>query len=232
MCNLRSMAGASICHMEEIMKKILIRYTLISVVSVLSLFGVGCDQGGQNTNVASNQNTNANMTKGAPETEAAGDTCEGSLDEKLEKLQKKLEKRFKDDKDIGDQLDKGHFKFKIDKGSGIYANRIVLYVEGRIIGNDHFPDLLKIVKTYMKKGCLERVRFVPMGTIPASGTLTPPPDGGGFDWIACESPMIPCANGSCEMPGNCPSITPDSNANVPANSNSGGNSSPTATRSP
>jgi hypothetical protein len=214
------------------MKRILMRYTLISVVLIASLLGFGCDQGTQNTNVPQNTNSiaNANTAKAVPETEALGDTCEGSLDEKLDKLQKKLDKRFKDDKDIGAQLGQGHFKFKVDKGSGIYATRLVLYVEGVIIGNDHFPDLLKIVKDYMKKGCLEKVRFVPEGTIPASGTLTPPPDGDGFDWIACESPMVPCTDGRCDMPASCGTIT--ANTNTKGNENTIGNSNPITSRSP
>lgn len=134
------------------MDKAFLKYTLISAVFIAVLFSVSCDQGAQNTNVAPNQNANANAAKTAPTTEALGDTCEGSLEDKLRKLQEKLDKRFKDDKDIGDQLGRGWFKFKVDKGSGIYATRIVLYVEGQIIGNDHFPDLLKIAKDYYEEG--------------------------------------------------------------------------------
>ena len=214
------------------MKKIFLKYTLIFTVLTAVLLIIACDQGTRNTNVAQSQNTNTNVAKAAPITEALGDTCEGTLEEKLKKLQEKLEKRFKDDKDIGDQLGKGWFKFKVDKVTGIYASRIVLYVEGKIIGNDHFPDLLKIVKDYMKKGCLEKVTFLPAGSIPAAGTFNPPPDGVGFEWIACEDPMVPCPGGYCDLPSNCGSMAANTNATAPANSNSGSNSAPVSTRSP
>lgn len=81
----------------------------------------------------------------------------------------------------------------------------------------------------MKKGCLEKVTFLPAGSIPTASSFTPPPDGG-FDWIACESPMVPCPNGYCELPSNCGSSAANTNVNAPGNSNTGTNSSPT--RSP
>jgi len=186
------------------------------LISAVGLWFIGC-AAPPNTNVSQNANT-AKTT--STDVETAGDTCQGSLEEKLKKLQEKLDKRFKDDKDIAQQLGWGGFKFRITKGSGPNSGRIFLYLEGTIVGNDHLPDLLKIIETYMKRGCLERAIFLPPGAIEKVESLTTDPPG--FIWEACEAPMIPCPGGICAEV--CPVPEPAGNTNTNTRSNTNTNS--------
>ncbi len=107
----------------------------------------------------------------------------------------------------------GTFTLEVQKApNGKYY---VGYIRGRISGDDNLKDLSDILNNFQsKKDCLRMIFFQPTQPAPAAD------DGPGFEWSACEYPMVVCPNGEC-----CPALDPDANSNTnTGNTNTNSNS--------
>ena len=73
------------------------------------------------------------------------------------------------------------------------AKYFVAYIRGKVSGDDNLKELSDILNDFQsKEECLRIVYFLPEGAVTT--------DGGGFEWIACQYPMVVCPDGTCCMP--------------------------------
>ena len=112
----------------------------------------------------------------------------------------------------------GTFTIEVQRANN--AKYFVAYIKGKVSGDDNLKDLSDILNDFQsKQECLRVIYLLPEGA-----SLT----AGGFEWIACEHPMVVCPNGECCLPVDAntsplPTQTPNTNTNANANANTGGN---------
>jgi hypothetical protein len=106
----------------------------------------------------------------------------------------------------------GTFTLEVQKATN--GKYYVGYIKGKVSGDDNLKDLGDILNDFQdKQDCLRVVFF----HAPQSSTAG---DGPGFEWSACEYPMVVCPNGEC-----CAAVDPGGNVNTnTGNTNTNANS--------
>lgn len=96
----------------------------------------------------------------------------------------------------------GTFTLEVQKAAN--GKYYVGYVKGKVSGDDNLKELSNILNDFQgKQDCLRVIFFQPTQTSAAA-------DGGpGFEWSACEYPMVVCPGGECCMP-----VDPNANSNA------------------
>jgi hypothetical protein len=179
------------------MKKQLTVVSILGLCFVLAVLILSCSPTPQNTNQANSaNNTNGNTVV------ITSPCSKGSIEADMDKIVKNvgIENQHNGN---GNPNNYKYFQFRvIEEGS-----QKVLIIQGGISdgknndpnGNSEFMEkLIKDVDQMVKKNCVFKAVFVKYGTIEAldSGQLQPA-DIKGFDWSACEWPMVACAGGVC-----------------------------------
>jgi len=112
------------------------------------------------------------------------------------------------------------------------TDTVYLYLGGRLGDvraganpKNNFQPLLAFIKNSHKRGCVNKVVFVPVASIPTAN-LAPQPPIDGFEWLGCDDPYKPCPGGWCAMQclaagsGDPANVTnSNTNSNMKSNSN-------------
>lgn len=108
--------------------------------------------------------------------------------------------------------------FTVDVQKATTGSYFVAYIRGKVSGDDNLKELSDILNDFQnKEECLRVIYFLPDQT-----TTTGPGDG--FEWSACEYPMVVCPNGECCIPADTnTNMNTNVNTNRNANGNRGGN---------
>jgi len=173
------------------------------------------NNGNQNQSLAPNQNQ-ASVNKASLAMQPCDDYGSGhgahanAIKKEIEdKMGPSLKKLLKDQNNPN-----GTFTVEVKKADN--GRYYIGYIRGKISGDDNLKDLSDILNDFQSKQDCLRVVFLLPG--PVSASLT---DGGGFEWTACEYPMVVCPNGECCMAvdtnTNSNANTPSSNTNANAN---------------
>ena len=199
----------------------------LTILLAVFLLIVSCTTGPQN--VSQNKNQNQDQVKtNAQETVLADDACNlGDINLKItkikdrivEKMNTKLKKQHDGDPSMGLPP---RFKFDVRKSPN--GDYLEAYFEDGVSGSDGLKDLADILNDFKKDHCLLKVYFVPKGSIPPTGSAQL---SDGFEWTACEWPMVACPEGVCAQPP-CVALSPsprpaNANTNPAANANSNSN---------
>ena len=177
------------------------------LMTIVALLAAGCGQVPQNGNGNQNRNSAANVNQnsavsvnqnmaGTPETALDAATlatlagaCDGlTIDDKVSLVDEKLKEEVGKDTVMG-----GYVKVQARK---IGNASVEVLIEGRVRHRDKMNTLKDIVKAVFKSGCVQRVVFVPPGTIPLQSEKGIRYDGG-FVW-GCQAPEVLCPNGECK----------------------------------
>jgi hypothetical protein len=207
------------------MKKQLTVVSILGLCVVLAVFILSCSPTPQNTNQANNaNNSNGNTVV------ITSPCSKASIEADMDKIVKNvgIENQHTGN---GNPNNYKYFQFRvIEEGS-----QKVLIIQGGISdgkkndpsSNSEFMEkLIKDVDQLVKKDCVFKAVFVKYGTLEAldKGQIKTE-DIEGFDWSACEWPMVACAGGVCSE--NCLSAESlsktASNANYNSNSNANAN---------
>jgi hypothetical protein len=135
-------------------------------------------------------------------------------DEIKDKMSASLKRLLKDQDNPG-----GTFTLDVQKAEN-ERKYYIGYIRGKISGDDNLKELSDILNDFQsKEDCLRVIFFQAAPT-----TLTD--DGPGFEWSACQYPMVVCPNGECCMAvdTNANTNTGSSNTNANANANANANS--------
>jgi len=204
------------------MKALLMKIAIGVIALGALLYFLACNPPTQNNNSSQNQNlsTSQNQASGNSASKdlrpcddygsGHGDHAKAIKKEIEDKMGPSLKKLLKDQAHPS-----GTFTLEVKKADN--AMYFVAYIKGRVSGDDNLKELSDILNDFQsKQDCLRLIYFLPDQTSPAAAG---PP---GFEWSACEYPMVTCPNGECCMPtaGNA---NTSSNSNSNANTNVNGN---------
>lgn len=203
------------------MKALLIRIS-VGVIALGALFYfLACSPATQNNNSTQNQTLSPNQNQANGNVASKdlrpcnygsepGPHAQEIKREIKDKMSTSLKRLLKDQGNPD-----GTFSIEIRKASnGTY---FVAYVRGKVSGDDNLKELSNILNDFQdREECLRTVYFLPDQTTPAAL------DGPGFEWGACEHPMVVCPNGECCMPAETNTNT-NGNANVNTNTNANAN---------
>lgn len=174
------------------------------------------DNSSQNKNVSPNQNQ-ANGNVAAMDlgpcrdygSDPGGTHAQGIKKEIKDKMSSSLKKLLKDSDNPG-----GTFTLEVEKAGG-NAKYFIANVTGKVSGDDNLKELGDILNDFQdKQECLRVVYFFADEAAPGLQRED------GFEWSACEHPMVVCPNGECCMPIDANTNTnANSNANTNANAN-------------
>jgi hypothetical protein len=197
------------------MRNVSIRIAGCLFVLTILVWSLACGPSAPNSNQVQNQNTPldpANSNAGVAGI-TDGSCNETDLNRKLtrvkENVRAQIEAREELERQLNGQGPQRPSRFKID--AGIVDNYIVVFVEGRIEGEDELEWLVEVLNNFKKDRCVLKVRLVPPGTLP----ITPQNLSAGFEWSLCEWPSYPCPDGTCKE-----SCQKNINANTNGNANS------------
>ena len=168
----------------------------------------------QNQNVVLNQNQ-SNARTSSKDLKACDDYGSGhgahasAIKKEIEaKMGTSLKKLLKDPSNPG-----GTFTVEVQQASN--AKYYVAYIKGKVSGDDNLKELSDILNDFQnQQECLRVIYFLPESTTGIPGD--------GFEWAACEHPMVVCPNGECCMPAETNTNT-NSNSNANTNTNANGN---------
>ena len=205
------------------MRNPILRSAAAAAILYMLVIVSSCGGGQPNTNATGqNQNTGGNQNANTPangnSNTAAGNSNSGltnaacnnpDINAKLASVRTALANKFDSSNGGGDLYDQTHKVNNVDPNlaydveiAGTDPNKyLVLYFAGTVEANKGksnkpFEDLAKYADEFVAKGCVQRVLFLPPGTV-----LPPAPvaadDMQGFGWTACDYPNVACAGGEC-----------------------------------
>jgi len=207
------------------MKALSMRISAVTIALGGLFYFLACSPATQNNNSGQGQNLATNQTNGNVAakdlepcrdygTDPGGTHAQGIKKGIKDKMSNSLKKLLRDPTNP-----RGTFTLEVEKAQG-NAKYFIAKVTGKVSGDDNLKELGDILNDFQdKEECLRVVYFF------ADGALTSDP-GDGFEWSACEHPMVVCPNGECCMP-----TATNTNTNMNSNTNTNANTNANANRS-
>ena len=192
----------------------IIAFTIILFAAVL---GIMSCSGTPPTNNTANSNTNAESNTALVKSALVEDCVPSGTTTIPIKIREGVERNIGRDQNLSKQYGtvRKNFEFQPVMESG----EAVLYIWGKVfVKNPSLDGLNQTFKFFMKQGCVNRIVF---GQPPSPPTITV--TARDFTYEACEAPNDICADGSCQLPANCPHFDANSNTNKNSNTNSNTN---------
>lgn len=180
---------------------------------VISSFVIGLSCASQSNSNLSNSNQSANSDTANSNTANANQDVDAKSADlgKCELAWTEQERKDIEDDMLADIRDWGSKKLKksldgdgtvgpwmtvqVRRSPGANDRFYEAIITGTLAGNDQFKELTDILNNYDdKKECIRRAFFLPTGS-----SITPTSNlrDRGFEWSACDFPMRPCSDGSC-----------------------------------
>jgi hypothetical protein len=202
------------------MRNLSIRIAGCFLVLTALIWTLGCGPSATNSNVAQNQNANAelaNTNTAQITSKACSDS--GTLGDKRQRVYDEIERQIKLDGNLATQYQEEAFDFDVV----IVDRYLEAHFKGLIGGEDELENLSEILNNFKEDGCLLMVR---MASKSAGGGSVPPVPLSGFEWNLCEWPTYPCPDGTCacrKLGNGSGNANSNTNANANANANSNAN---------